>query len=247
MAFIDDGKYQWQEVFGALSEYIENSTINEQDYKKVYEDIKLIKDFIYDVIHNKLYKDRDIVENEQNIRVLCKYVINKILPLITKKINEIDYRLRKENNMDMALLLKDYYELEDDLYALASFRSLTHFAHYMERQDDKSQLVWKYNMEDTMGGIFYYSNAMILDHKYKNMIKQCPTGYGKSKSDCVIIAFCFGYDVNDDIMKIVGNKDLVKPITESIVKMMKSKKFGKVFPAFGKYEGGNEMFKNWLN
>ena len=66
----------------------------------------------------------------------------------------------------------------------------------------------------------------------------------KSKSDCVIIAFCFGYDVNDDIMKIVGNKDLVKPITESIVKMLKSKRYGKVFPQFAKYDGSNEMFKN---
>lgn len=67
---------------------------------------------------------------------------------------------------------------------------------------------------------------------------------GKSKSDCVIIAFCFGYDVNDDIMKIVGNRQLVKPITQAIVKMLKSKRFGKVFPAFGKYNGDNAMFKN---
>ena len=219
MAFIDDGKYQWQEVFGALSEYIENSTINEQDYKKVYEDIKLIKDFIYDVIHNKLYKDRDIVENEQNIRVLCKYVINKILPLITKKINEIDYRLRKENNMDMALLLKDYYELEDDLYALASFRSLTHFAHYMERQDDKSQLVWKYNMEDTMGGIFYYSNAMILDHKYKNLIKQCPTGYGKCVDENTYVDTNYGrikikdVEIGDMIYSMDKNKLIQQVVT----------------------------------
>ena len=244
MAFIDDGKYQWQEVFNALKEYIESSTFKKTNYKEIYDDIKLIKDFIYDIIHNKLFPHRDIGDNESDIRILCKYVISKILPYITKKINELDLKLKKEKNMELALQLNDFYELEDDLYAIASFRSLTHFAHYMERQDDKSQLVWKYNMNDTMGGIFYYSNAMILDHKYKNLIKQCPTGYGKSKSDCVIIAFCFGYDINDDIMKIVGNKDLVKPITESIVKMMKSKKFGKVFPQYGKYEGSNEMFVN---
>lgn len=67
---------------------------------------------------------------------------------------------------------------------------------------------------------------------------------GKSKSDCVIITFCFGYNPNDDIMKIVGNKNLVKPITESIVKMIKSDRFGKVFPTFGKYDNKNEIFKN---
>lgn len=180
MAFIDDGKYNWQEVFSELKSYIENTTFNKNNnnYKSIYNDLKLIKDFIYDVIHNKLFKNKDLEENEQNIRALCKYVISKLLPFITMNINVIDSKLKKESNMELALLLKDYYELEDDLYALASFRSLTHFAHFMERQDDKSQLVWKYNMDDTMGGVFYYSNQMILDHKFKNLIKQCPTGYG---------------------------------------------------------------------
>ncbi len=67
---------------------------------------------------------------------------------------------------------------------------------------------------------------------------------GKSKSDCVIIAFCFGYNPDDDIGKWVGNKNLVKPITQAIVKMLRSKRFGKVFPQFGKYDGSLRMFKN---
>ena len=67
-----------------------------------------------------------------------------------------------------------------------------------------------------------------------------------SKSDCTIIAFCFGYNPSDDIMKIVGNPSLVKPITQSIVKMLKSDRFCKVFPLFSKYNGKdkNDMFKN---
>ena len=67
-----------------------------------------------------------------------------------------------------------------------------------------------------------------------------------SKSDCTIIAFCFGYNPSDDIMKIVGNPSLVKPITQSIVKMLKSDRFSKVFPLFSKYNGKdkNDMFKN---
>ncbi len=58
------------------------------------------------------------------------------------------------------------------------------------------------------------------------------------------MAFCFGYDPNDDIMKVVGNKTLVKPFTQAIVKMIKSQRFGKVFPVFGKYKEKNEIFKN---
>lgn len=380
MAIIDDGVYEWEEVYKDLIEYTEKYTFKNSDYKVVYEEIKTFKEFIYDYLHTHLYEHIELKENEEQSRKICKYVIIKLLPFITKKINEIDSKMNKNNNdMDLALLYKDYLELEDDLYAIASYRSLTHFAYYMERQDDDSQIVWKYNLKDTMGGIFYYSNMMILNNEceIQNLIKQCPTGYGKcidentnvftpngnvkikdinvgdcvysmkdneivkrkvlnkwnttkkqvkiitrngkeiitskehrmftqrgyvasenlttndylyalllgrffydkivsieyideeipmvdieveethnfianglvshnSKSDCTIIAFCFGYNPSDDIMKIVGNPSLVKPITQSIVKMLKSDRFSKVFPLFSKYNGKdkNDMFKN---
>ena len=381
MAIIDDGVYEWEEVYKDLIEYTEKYTFKNSDYKVVYEEIKTFKEFLYDYLHSHLYEHIELKENEEQSRKICKYVIIKLLPFITKKINEIDSKMSKNNNdMDLALLYKDYLELEDDLYAIASYRSLTHFAYYMERQDDDSQIVWKYNLKDTMGGIFYYSNMMILNNEceIQNLVKQCPTGYGKcidentsvftpngnvkikdinvgdyvysmkdneivkrkvlnkwnttkkqvkiitrngkeiitskehrmftqrgyvesenlttndflysmllqkyfyldkivsieyideeipmvdieveethnfianglvshnSKSDCTIIAFCFGYNPSDDIMKIVGNPSLVKPITQSIVKMLKSDRFSKVFPLFSKYNGKdkNDMFKN---
>lgn len=64
---------------------------------------------------------------------------------------------------------------------------------------------------------------------------------GKSKSDCVIISFCFGYDINDDIGKWVGNPKLVKVNTKGIVEMIKSKKFAKVFPEF-QFENKDDIF-----
>lgn len=178
MAIINDGKHQWQEVFNSLSDYFLSNTSKETDYKNIYNDLKLLKDFIYDTIYDKLDKHKELSENEHNIRKLCKYVIGKMLPFINKKMLELERINLKEENIEMAKLLNDYIDLEDDFYAIASYRSLIHFAHYMERGDDKSQWVWKYNMNTTMGAVFYYSNAMILDHKYDNLIKQCPTGYG---------------------------------------------------------------------
>ena len=242
---ISSKEYEWREVYEELKLYISDVKKNGSREDK-YKALRMCYNFIYEVVHEKLSKNLGIKENEKYIREICRYVIQELLPIVKKDIEEIDYYIRcdKEKNIELAREYKEYLDLEDDLYALASYRSLVHFAHYMERYDDKSQLVWKYNMSDTMGGIFYYSNAMILDNKYSNLIKQCPTGYGKSKSDCIIISFCFGYDVNDDIMKVVGNKQLVKPLTQAIVKMLKSKGFGKVFPEFGKYNGENSMFKN---
>lgn len=181
MAIIDDGVYEWEEIYKDLIEYTEKYTFKNNDYKVVYEEIKTFKEFIYEYLHSHLYEHIELKENEEQSRKICKYVIIKLLPFITKKINELDCKMSKNgNDMNLALLYKDYLELEDDLYAIASYRSLTHFAYYMERQDDESQIVWKYNLKDTMGGIFYYSNMMILNNEceIQNLIKQCPTGYG---------------------------------------------------------------------
>ena len=250
MGFIDDGKYSWEEIYANIKEVIGQITRGRnRDRKDIYEILSMSKEFMKDIIHNKLYENRSVGDNESKIREICRYVILVVLPYLNREIMEIDREIKNRNNneekkYELALEMERYLDLEDDYYAIASFRSLIHYAHYMERQDDKSQLVWKYNMGDTMGGVFYYSNQMILDYKYKSMVKQCPTGYGKSKSDCVIISFCFGYDPNDDIMKVVGNRNLVKPITQSITKMLKSKRFSKVFPVYAKYNNDNSIFKN---
>lgn len=180
MEFIDDGKYKWQDVFEELDNYYINVIRINKNNSEVYNDLKFFKDFIYDTIHNKLFKNRDVGNNENEIRKLVKYVIYKILPFINEKIKDLNLIIKSKPSEENAILLNNFFDLEDDFYAIASFRSLIHYAHYMERQDDVSQLVWKYNMNDTMGSIFYYSNSMILnsENTYQNLIKQCPTGYG---------------------------------------------------------------------
>ena len=185
MGFIDDGKYSWEEIYANIKEVIGQIIRGKnRDRKDIYEILSMSKEFMKDIIHNKLYENRSVGDNESKIREICRYVILVVLPYLNREIMEIDREIKNRNNnegkkYELALEMERYLDLEDDYYAIASFRSLIHYAHYMERQDDKSQLVWKYNMGDTMGGVFYYSNQMILDYKYKSMVKQCPTGYGK--------------------------------------------------------------------
>lgn len=178
MGIIDDGRYHWKEVYREIKWYIGESKKSSRAER--YAALQMGYNFLYDTVHSKLAPDRTIGDNENSIREICRYTIQELLPLVISDLREIDAELKKDRteNIELASEYDRYLELEDDVYALASFRSLIHFAHYMERQDDKSQWVWKYNMNDTMGGVFYYSNQMILDHKYQNLIKQCPTGYG---------------------------------------------------------------------
>lgn len=184
---IDDGKYEWEEVYENIKKYVEEDLIKSRvkeikEYEGIYEMLCMVRDFIKDTIHNKLYKNRNleggIDYNERKIREIVKFVIAKILPYINIILIDLKGKIGKDRDIDILVMNNKFLDIEDDYYAIASYRSLMHFAHYMERDDDSSQLVWKYNMNDTMGSIFYYSNAMILDHKYDTLIKQCPTGYG---------------------------------------------------------------------
>ena len=237
------------ETFSALKWAIDNKYLNMTESDQL-ELLKMFRSFLHTEIHDVLNKRKIAsnnldTESEQEIREYVKYTIKNLLPLCTRKINEYSAEQQRKSVLPQEKLemFNEWLNIEDDLMALASYRSLTHLALYLERSDNLADKVWTYIMNDVMGGIFYYANAMILDNKYQNLIKQCPTGYGKSKSDCVIIAFIFGYDPNATVMKIIGNPSLLGDITEKIVKMLMSERFGKVFPEFGKYEGKKTMFK----
>lgn len=237
------------ETFLALKWAIDNKYRNMTELDQL-ELLKMFRSFLHSEIHDVLNK-RKIASNnldaeaEVEIREYVKYTIKNLLPLCTRKINEYSAEQQRKSVLpqEKLNLFNEWLNIEDDLMALASYRSLTHLALYLERSDNLADKVWTYIMNDVMGGIFYYANAMILDNKYQNLIKQTPTGFGKSKSDCVIISFIFGYDPNATVMKIIGNPSLLGDITEKIVKMLMSERFGKVFPEFGKYEGKKTMFK----
>lgn len=376
---IQDNK-EFLQAFDALSWMYDNKFKDSDNIKELYEFISNFKDFIYIQLHKVLNKETDD-DTEKLRRKYCKYVIGKLLPCANNVIksfsNKISRKMMLESDWN---IYNKWLDLQDDLMALASYRSLIHLAMYLETDDPEDNKVWKYTLNSTMGSIFYYSQAMILNHEYSNLIKQCPTGFGKcvdentkilywdgekyfykpikeinvgdeigslkkdklvkrkvlnkwetnklclkietdcrielkvsyehrlltkngykkseeltiddylylydedfnyfnwvkinkiektsvklpmvdleidethnfiangivshnSKSDCVIICYIFGYNINADIMKVVGNPSVIQPIFSGVVNMLKSQKFGKVFPEFGKYNGTDEMFK----
>ena len=53
-------------------------------------------------------------------------------------------------------------------------------------------------------GYWYYANKMVIDNDVQFIEKQCPTGYGKSISDLITMCFAYGYDINNDIIKVTG-------------------------------------------
>ncbi len=215
---------------------------------KLYMNEKLchqfVRDFeklLYDTIHNELAPYKDIEENEKKIRTYCKYIIKYLLPFCNKKIKILHNELQTEEYEFDELknqMLNNWVLLEDDLYALASFRSLKHFAFYIERGNKKK--VWAKTMP-IFEQYFYYTNKMILNGDMKMIRASYFPGAGKTYAGNLTCAFWFGYDEEMTILRITYSDDLAKSFTKQIENIMTGEQYKKVFPKFNKTP--NEVFK----
>ncbi len=196
---------------------------------------------------------QESVSGEKQIRQYVKDIICDILPIVEAKIRVISQKLgtlgrlssvkRAEKQGEINSLeenRKKYLLLLDDFYALASFRSLKHFALYMEFDKPDSQKVWKHAM-NCFESFFFYANSMILDGKVRRITKSFPVGFGKSYSDSITIAFIFGYDINNDVLKVVGNNKLIVDTLTAVTGMMINSRYAKVFPYYAQFNGNKEL------
>lgn len=182
--------------------------------------IRDFKKLIYDNIHSLLDPNREEGNNEKYIRLYVKYVIKKLLPICDIKIKEFT-----KNNSP---ILSDWIELEDDLYALAAFRSLKHFAYYIERGVPKK--IWR----DTMcvfEPLFYYASKMILSGDVDLIRASYFPGAGKTYAGNLICAFWIGM-MPISILRITYSDDMAKKFTKQIANIIEGSKFKKVFPKF---------------
>lgn len=138
---------------------------------------------------------------------------------------------------------KQWEQLEYNFSALVAFRSLEHFALLWERDFPDAKKIFKYSVNPNNDSGFtgvnkpflYYFNQMVLKKDIKFISKQMPTGFGKSVTNAVAIAWLFGVQKNNSVLLVVGNPRLVTTNINSIVGVMTSPVFGKVFPEYAKY------------
>jgi hypothetical protein len=192
---------------------------------------------LYDYIHNTLCPNGE----EEKIRELISYHVignfqaprySGVLRLIKDRMKELPY---DEKSREVRL---QYYEEYRKFLALAAFRSLKHFALYMENSPNGIL----HETMDIMSGWYYYATKMVLDKSVNFILKQMPTGMGKSYSDIILIAWLLGYNPEAQVVKIFGNSNNVSPCFNGICSLIKSKKFGEIFPKFACYNGMDTVF-----
>lgn len=144
--------------------------------------------------------------------------------------------------------LQEWMRLYEGYYALVAFRSLEHFAVYMEMEKRESERVWAASLDPYGDGgytgvskpFFYFFNRMALRGDIKFISKQMFTGGGKSYSNQYAFAWLLGMDPDNDILDVLGNPTLVLTNTKSVVDIMTNPRFAEVFPEYRKYHETGE-------
>lgn len=178
--------------------------------------------------------DKSEKEVDAAFKLHQREIMSYIMPFVNNKIK------RKTITGELKLM---YCDLYDDFFALTAWRDIKQFALYMELDTPEDDRVWQWNL-NCFDGMWHYMNEMILYGTINRLMKQCPTGYGKSYSDIVFITFLFGKNINADIMKVMGNNLVVADFSTKVVQFMTTPRYAKVFPQFEKYNcDKNKMFK----
>lgn len=208
------------------------------------DDEKVVKLFsiLYQSIHPHIYDflvPQKKNESENEIRdIIQKYVIGYV-----DKKRKITYigcintikskivKLESKKNINKKIIAQ-YMELYDNFMALASFRSFEYYCKYMQSIFDFT--LWD-DTERAYTGYWYYAGRMVLDKDINFIEKQLPTGTGKSMSDCFLQSWIFGYNIDNDILKICGNDKFTTDCFNNVLKLMESKKYAKVFPYYEQF------------
>lgn len=189
--------------------------------------MKEFKDWLYSSIHDFLTPNKYDNKFENTIRIYCNYIKEKVLPICNSKIK---YWKMNANKLDNAhSYLNNWLDLEDDFFALASYRNLKLTALYLER--GKQDKLWAKTMH-LFENFFDYTQRIIFGDGIDLIRASYFPGAGKTYALNVLCAFWWGYDSEMSILRITYSDDLCKSFIQQIASIIDSKEYRKIFPQF---------------
>jgi hypothetical protein len=222
---------QANDLSGVLKQGLEALLKCKKSAKDYVDDKKMVEllTFVYDTAYYQIHTYLTGLNNtsgEKQIRSCIRDIVGSVLPICYDKL------WRNQRNDELA---GKYLKLYDDFYALVAFRSLEHFAQYMEFDKTDAQKLWKPTLH-LFKGFWYYANQMVLDGSVKFISKQCFTGLGKTYSNAILLSFIYGNDINADALYVFGASENVGTFTMGLVDLMTSDRYAKVFPYYQQFK-----------
>lgn len=87
----------------------------------------------------------------------------------------------------------------------------------------------------------YYLNRMVFDPNFNLLIVNLPSGTGKTYLEKLHEAFSFGVDPTGTCLYLCSNDDVVKGGSRTVLEIIKSERFGEVFPEL-KYDKSDRTY-----
>lgn len=146
----------------------------------------------------------------------CEIIIKRYIPLINLLIN-------LDNNITR---IPKYHEILKKSYKYSAKRSFFHWLIYYE---------WDLNIKvfeprvKILDAYIYYLNYMCWNKKDLTLIVNLPSGWAKTYTYAQYCAFRIGTDPDGTFLSLCSNDDLVKQMSRTIMNIIMSEEFGKVF------------------
>lgn len=154
---------------------------------------------------------------ELDARECGRLAVRKYIKLITLLIGI-------ESSDDRKISYHDHLE---NAYRIAARVSLEHFIIYYEWYETEKLLEDRYEI---LEGYCYYLNKMCYDRSFEGIIANLPSGYGKSRMVRYYEAFRLGLESDGTFLALCSNDDLIKGQSRSVIDIIKSERYGNVFP-----------------
>ena len=242
MAKTNDYTEVIETVYREIDKLFKNAKSWSQSDDKIVQLLSILKEAVWQQVHTVLIPQETDKAEKQIRDILAKYVVGYsdkkkhinfvgVLSPIRAKLVQIN-----KNKKARTEYLARYLDLYDDFMALASFRSLKHFAIYMQKAFNFT--LW----EDTMNcfeGYWYYAGRMVLDKEVKFIEKQCPTGFGKCQVPWTRVRTPNGITTLADIE--VGDKIYSMDKNELVVQTVTNKWYNRKKQVKIKTKGGIEF------
>ena len=180
----------------------------------------LVKD-IDDLIH-LLYKEDHI---KAGIRCRKEYI-----PLL--------HTLLDINELPVAQKV-DYYTKLEEAYRISARSNFTDFVRYYEWHEEDKFFEPRYPV---LMAYAYYLNRMVFDPDFELLIVNLPSGTGKTYLEKLHEAFSFGVDPTGTCLYLCSNDDVVKGGSRTVMEIMRSERFGEVFPNMKYDKADREYF-----
>ena len=204
---------QEEEIVKYINDYLTILHNNFTGYSKKKIPYKEIKALMSDLA--SLF-DTYYVKNPVECSKLC---VKKYIPLLNLML-----KLDKRNEYAY-----DYYNQLKEAYRMASRTSLEHYFMYREWEDSPADKFFAPRVR-ILKGFVHYLQEIATNPKFRLLIANLPSGYGKTYTEKISEAWNFGIDPTGTVMYLCSNDDVVKSGSRTVRDELKSEWFGQIFP-----------------